>query len=226
MGEPAVLVMQILSLLAGPLMGGLASEGESSSAQKVQKAKPMRFMVLPFRGEVFAPLLGMFADEAREGARESLPDKKFVVVSRPETEAAVHSIHHHPCQDEACELAALKHANARAGITGTVARQDGGYLLTVSLVDAKTGKTLATEKVEAEDEDGLLSDVRDAAENLCDKLSDGDDDEDGTLPSAAMGRYGPWGIVAVLGVGGIVLVSIAAMIVPSVIVLILFREVV
>jgi len=144
---------------------GLASALLSSQpgfAQTVSK----RLAVLEFRGKIDNDVLDTFADAVRGGAVEGLAGREVEVITRENMMVLLRAMGKKDCSEGDCEVETGRNIGADFVMSGTVARVDDAFVVTLKLHETKRGSLLATNQIDAKTQLDVLRQLRELGRKL------------------------------------------------------------
>lgn len=146
-------------------MIGLASVvlfGQAAVAQTVSK----RLAVLEFRGKIDNDVLDTFADAVRGGAVEGLAGREIEVLTRENMMVLIREMGKKDCTEGDCEVETARNIGADFVMSGTVARVDDAFVVTLKLHETKRGSLLATNQIDAKTQLEVLRQLRELGRKL------------------------------------------------------------
>ena len=134
---PSIIALCVIALLPG----------RPAVSQVVGK----RLAILEFKGtKIEGEVLENFSDEVRGGAVEGLAGRGVLVMTRESMMVLLKEMGKMECNEGDCEVETAKNIGADFVVSGSVARIDGVYVVTLKLFETAKANLLATDRIEAE----------------------------------------------------------------------------
>ena len=109
-----------------------------------------RLAILEFKGtKIESEVLENFSDEVRGGAVEGLAGRGVLVMTRESMMVLLKEMGKKECNEGDCEVETAKNIGADFVVSGSVARIDGVYVVTLKLFETAKANLLATNRIEA-----------------------------------------------------------------------------
>jgi formylglycine-generating enzyme required for sulfatase activity len=109
-----------------------------------------RLAVLEFKGtKIESEVLDNFSDEVRGGAVEGLAGRGVLVMTRESMLVLLKEMGKKECNEGDCEVETAKNIGADFVVSGSVAKIDGVYVVTLKLFETAKANLLATARIEA-----------------------------------------------------------------------------
>jgi sulfatase modifying factor 1 len=133
---PSIIALCVIALLPG----------RPAVSQVVGK----RLAILEFKGtKIEGEVLENFSDEVRGGAVEGLAGRGVLVMTRESMMVLLKEMGKTECNEGDCEVETAKNIGADFVVSGSVARIDGVYVVTLKLFETAKANLLATDRIEA-----------------------------------------------------------------------------
>ena len=119
--------------------------GQPAAAQTVNK----RLAVLEFTGKIESDVLDAFTDAVRGGAVQGLAGREVDVMTRENMMVLLKEMGKHDCSEGDCEVETARNIGADFVVSGTVARIEAAFVVTLKLHETKRGSLLAADQIDA-----------------------------------------------------------------------------
>jgi TolB-like protein len=119
--------------------------GEPAVAQRASQ----RLAILEFRGKIETEVLEAFSDAVRGGAVEGLVGREVEVLTRENMLVLLKDMGKSDCAEGECEVETARNLGADFVVSGSVARVDEAFVVTLKLHETKRGSLLASDQVDA-----------------------------------------------------------------------------
>jgi TolB-like protein len=131
-------------------------------AQSVSK----RLAVLEFKGKIDSDVLDTFADAVRGGAVEGLAGREVEVLTRENMMVLIREMGKKDCTEGDCEVETARNIGADFVMSGTVARVDDAFVVTLKMHETKRGSLLATNQIDAKTQLEVLRQLRELGRKM------------------------------------------------------------
>jgi TolB-like protein len=148
---PALVGLAFVALVGQPAVGETAAK---------------RLAVLEFRGKIESDALETFADAVRGGAVEGLSGREVDVMTRENMMVLIREMGKIDCSEGDCDVETARNIGADFVVSGTVARIDDVFVVTLKLHETRRGTLLASLQIDDKTQLDVLRQLREQGRRL------------------------------------------------------------